>query len=155
MHCIDGTGSAMLPSNVEITNVLQWSAPESIQGAKISTAVDMYTLGMLIKSFLHSDQAPKWTEARGLARKERVALLKNFNNSVYDDCTCLPYNHPLLDLIERLLQDDAALRPRLSARNGKVELRSLHCGLFGFSFYCGNPWPSRSCFRKVHMACPG
>ena len=111
MHCIDGTGSAMLPSNVEITNVLQWSTPESIQGAKISTAVDMYTLGMLIKSFLHSDQAPKWTEARGLARKERVALLKNFNNSVYDDCTCLPYNHPLLDLIERLLQDDASLRP--------------------------------------------
>ena len=111
MHCIDGTGSAMLPSNVEITNVLQWSAPESIQGAKISTAVDMYTLGMLMKSFLHSDQAPKWTEARGLARKERVALLKNFNNSVYDDCTCLPYNHPLLDLIERLLQDDASLRP--------------------------------------------
>ena len=119
---------ATLPLHLETgSNSLQRNAPEWKPGAEIGTSNDLYAVGMLVKSYLHRDQAGAWANHKGLTSEERAAMLMNCNLGVHDHSKRLTESYPLWDLLESLLQHDPESRP--TARQALEKMSQWGAGL--------------------------
>jgi len=113
---------AVLPSNLEISNALQFKAPECVPGETITGAVDVFAVGLLVKQLLHRNQAHLWEHRTDMAPDERAALLETFNGCVHCRSKRIPsVDAPLIDLIARMLQRDPESRPTASQALHEME----------------------------------